>query len=457
MDVHDPNDLLRQHTHPRGQRSVPRRRRLATLGTVCAALFCVTGTSTASAVASTAHLSSVQNVVWWNMWSGSNVAITDQMVSEFNASHPGIHVTQLNVPSSDGDAKLLSSIAGGNPPDVFTEWNPTMGSLAATGAIQPLTKYETGPYAGIEKWMYPQVAAGGIYNGVPYAIPMSMNTWALYYNKSMLKAAGIATPPKTLAQLDADQAKEWQVSGNRVIQMGFYPIGQSWVIYSSYFKVHDYTNGKYELASDPGAKAEMNWMASYSKYNYSAVSALNSAYGTVAGGNADPFIMGREGFEVNGVWEAATNIPAANPPMANDFGIVPFPSVPGGATTPSTWLNGNYNVIPKGAKDPQGGLAFIAWLAGFNNPGITSFYPLGGWMPPSPTLATAAPFVKWTKQVPYVKLFVSLLTGPDTVTTTLTPTESEYFNSSTSALEALGTHKMTPSQALSYIDAQANK
>lgn len=439
------------------RKSKPSVRKATAIGTACAAALSVVMAAPAGALTIAKASTSVENVVWWNMWSGSNLTITDKMVTEFNASHPNIHVTQLNVPSNDGDAKLLSAIAGGDPPDVFTEWNPTMGSLAATGAIQPLTPYEAGTYAGIEKWMYPQVAAGGVYNGALYAIPMSMNTWALYYNKSMLKAAGVSTPPKTLAQLDADQAKEWKMDGSRAVQIGFYPIGQSWVIYSSYFNVHDYTNGKYNLASDPGAKAEMKWMASYSKYSYSAVNALDSAYGTVAGGNADPFIMGREGFEVNGVWEAATNIPAANPPMANNFGVVPFPSVPGGATGPSTWLNGNYNVIPKGAKDPKGALTFMAWLAGFHNPSITQFYPLGGWMPPSPTLISAAPFQKWEKQVPYVKLFANLLTGKDTVVSTLTPTESEYFDASTTALEALGTHKMTATQALQYIDAQANK
>lgn len=429
-----------------------RHRQILTLtSSIAVALGCA-GLSPIAADAST-----VQNVVWWNMWSGSTVPILQHMVQEFNASHPGIHVTELNVPAASGDAKLLSSIAGGDPPDVFTEWNPTVGSFASSGAIQPLTQFETGTYANIQKWMYPQVAAGGVYNGTPYAIPMSMNTWALYYNKSMLKAAGISSPPKTLAQLNSDQAKEWKMSGNRVTQYGFYPISEGWIYFTSYFKVHDAVNGKYDLATDPGARAEMKWMASYDKYNYSAVSALASAFGTVQGGNANPFVMGREGFEVNGVWEAATNIPAVNPPMANDFGVEPFPSVPGGATGPSTWLNGNYNVIPKGAKDPQGGFALIAWLAGYNNPGITKFYPEGGWMPNAPSLATTPAFENWVKQVPYVKLFVNLLTGSDTQASTLTPTEEQYYNSTWTALSALGTHKMTAAQALAYMDTQANK
>ena len=45
------------------------------------------------------------------------------------------------------------------------------------------------------------------YKGSLYAVPMSMNSFALYYNKSILAKAGITAPPKTLAQLDADAAK----------------------------------------------------------------------------------------------------------------------------------------------------------------------------------------------------------------------------------------------------------
>ena len=154
----------------------------------------------------------VQDITWQTMWSGSTLTLLNQMVSEFNSTHPDIHVTESNIPSSTGDAKLLSEIAAGDPPDVFTEWNPVLGEYAADGTIQPLTKYLTGTYAGLEKWEYPIALQGGEYNGTLYGLPMSMNSWALYYNKSMLKAAGISAPPTTLAQLYADQAKEWKIS-----------------------------------------------------------------------------------------------------------------------------------------------------------------------------------------------------------------------------------------------------
>ena len=32
---------------------------------------------------------------------------------------------------------------------------------------------------------------GGVYEGNLYAIPISMNSWALYYNKGIMNAAGI--------------------------------------------------------------------------------------------------------------------------------------------------------------------------------------------------------------------------------------------------------------------------
>ena len=65
--------------------------------------------------------SGVVNITWQTMWSGNTLTLLNQMVAKFNATHPGIHVTESSIPSATGDAKLLSEIAAGDPPDVFTE------------------------------------------------------------------------------------------------------------------------------------------------------------------------------------------------------------------------------------------------------------------------------------------------------------------------------------------------
>jgi multiple sugar transport system substrate-binding protein len=400
----------------------------------------------------------VVNITWQTMWSGNTLTLLNQMVTKFNSTHPDIHVTESNIPSATGDAKLLSEIAAGDPPDVFTEWNPVLGEYAADGTIQPLSKYLTGTYSGLDKWLYPIALQGGSYKGTLYGLPMSMNSWALYYNKSMLKAAGISSPPTTLAQLYTDQAKEWKLSGSKLEQIGFYPdlATSGFEYFGSFFGAVNCFNsaGQYDFANCKGAQAEANFFAQYDHYPYSAVDAMETAYGNVAGGDDDAFVAGKEGFIMDGPWEGAQNIPVTNPSMTRNFGVVAFPHTVGG---PSTFGQGNYNIVPKGASDPAAAFTFISWLAGYNNTAFTSqIDPKGGWMPASPSIVSQPAYQAWIKANPWLKVYVQQMSSPYSVTPTLTRTESEFETAEGAATEAIGEKTKTPQQALAYIDAQAN-
>jgi multiple sugar transport system substrate-binding protein len=401
--------------------------------------------------------SGVVNITWQTMWSGNTLTLLSQMVDKFNATHPDIHVTESNIPSATGDAKLLSEIAAGDPPDVFTEWNPVLGEYAADGSIQSFTPYLTGSYSGLESWLYPIALQGGEYNGTLYALPMGMNSWALYYNKSMLKAAGIASPPTTLAQLYADQAKEWKTPGGKLEQIGFYPgYDQGMEYFDSFFGAVNCfaSTGKYDLSSCPGAESEAQFLASYDDYPYADVAAMETAYGAVAGGDDDAFVAGKEGFDMDGPWEGAQNIPVTNPSMVGNFGVVPFPGTVGG---PSTFGQGNYNIIPKGSAHPQQAFEFIAWLAGYNNESfMTSLYPKGGWMPTSPAGAATPAFQAWLKANPWLDVFIQQMSSPYSVTPKLTATESEFFTAEATASENIAEKSTSWQQALTYIDQQAN-
>jgi multiple sugar transport system substrate-binding protein len=412
----------------------------------------------AASTSSNSSSGKVANVTWQTMWSGNTLTLLSQMVSKFNSTHPNIHVTESNIPSATGDAKLLSEIAAGDPPDVFTEWNPVLGEYAADGTIQPLSKYLTGTYSGLEKWEYPIALQGGEYKGTLYALPMSMNSWALYYNKSMLKAAGISSPPTTLAQLYADQAKEWKISGSKIDQIGFYPdlATSGFEYYGSFFgAVNCFSSaGQYDFANCAGAKAEANFFAQYDSYPYSDVVALQTAYGNVAGGDDDAFVAGKEGFNMDGPWEGAQNIPVTNQSMVSNFGVVAFPNTVGG---PSTFGQGNYNIIPKGASNPSAAFTFISWLAGYNNETFTSqMDPKGGWMPASPSIVSQPAYQAWLKANPWLNVFVQQMSSSNSVTPALTKTESEFELAEGTATEAIGEKTKTPQQALAYIDSQAN-
>lgn len=416
--------------------------------------------ATAFAGTATRSASSVTNLTWWTMWSGSSLIPIEKMVKQFNSTHPTIHVTEVNVPSSNGDAKLLSSIAAGDPPDVFTEWNLVLGQDAQTSAILPMNQYLTGKYAGLEKWEYPLSVQGGEYKGKLYAIPMGMDSWGLYYNKSIMKAAGISSPPTTLAQLDADQAKEWKIrtagssrsgSTRTTRQASFLPTTSASSVPRTASRAPSTTS-----RTARGRRLPRNWIASYAKYPFPLVSGMESAYGDVSGGGEDAFSQGKAGFEMEGPWIGAQFIPGSNPSMGQNFGVIPFPAtgyVPSGGTLGQ----GNFNIIPKGASNPSAAFQLIAWLAGYDNTKyIATIDPTGGWVPAGPSVAAAAPYQAYVKKFPWMATFLKQMSSPYSATPRLTPTEAAYYNASQTATEDILTKKLTPMQALKYIDSQGN-
>jgi multiple sugar transport system substrate-binding protein len=441
-------------TH-KGGKYLPHRVAKITTAITAAALVSAMGLGTASVAGA-----SVITINWETMWSGATLQLLNKMVQQFEKTHPGIHVTESAITGTQSTttAKVLSSIAAGDPPDVFTEWWPVLGEFAADGDILPMNQYLTGQYAGFEKWEWPVSVQGGSYKGSLYAVPMSMNSFALYYNKQILAKAGIMSPPTTLAQLDADAAKEWVINNGRLSQLGFFPDtdGNSFLFYTPYFGATNCVTParKYDYESCKGAQTEMNWIATFSKYPYAQVTALQAAEGTIAGGNTDLFTGAKAGFILSGPWEGAQNVPVANPALEGKFGVVPFPGpVPG----PSTLGQGNFNIIPKGSAHPAQAFEFIAWLAGYNNAAFTaSIDPIGGWVPAGPSVTKAPAYQKWLKSNPYLSSFLPAMSNPHTVAPFLSPTESQLFAAMDTATANVLQKIMTPEQALKYIDQQGN-
>jgi multiple sugar transport system substrate-binding protein len=449
---------VEQAARPRSHRPnwlKSRRLSRVSMAIATAAVIGATGLGTAGVASA-----SVVTINWETMWSGQTLQLLNQMVAQFEKTHPNIHVTESAITGTQTTttAKLLSSIAAGDPPDVFTEWWPVLGEFAADGDIVPMDKYVAGQYAGFEKWEFPIALKGGQYKGSLYAVPMSMNSFALYYNKSILAKAGITAPPKTLAQLGADSAKTWIVKNGRLQQVGFFPDtdGNSFLFYTPYFGATNcFTSaGKYDYENCKGALTEMNWIASFSKYPYAQVTALSAAEGTIAGGNTDLFTGEKAAFILSGPWEGAQNVPVANAKMEGDFGVVPFPGTVPGA---STLGQGNFNIIPKGAAHPAQAFQLITWLAGYHNEAFTaSIDPKGGWVPAGPSVTQAPAYQSWLKANTWLSSFLPPMSSPYSAAPDLTPTESQLFSAMDTATANVLQKIMTPEQALKYIDQQGN-
>jgi multiple sugar transport system substrate-binding protein len=105
----------------------------------------------------------------------------------------------------------------GNAPDVEEFFNTDFAELAARGALAPLPSgYSTSGYST-------QALQSGKFLGKLYAIPWGFAVKSLYYRRDFFKEAGIASPPKTWAQLEADALKlTKRNSSGDITRVGFW-------------------------------------------------------------------------------------------------------------------------------------------------------------------------------------------------------------------------------------------
>ena len=74
----------------------------------------------------------------------------------------------------------------GKSPDILLVDNPVVSTLASAGILT--TTAQNGLSTGA---IAPNILGAGVINGKTYGVPIGANTLALYYNPTILKAAGV--------------------------------------------------------------------------------------------------------------------------------------------------------------------------------------------------------------------------------------------------------------------------
>ena len=140
-------------------------------------------------------LAQVSLEVWGTFEDTQNM---QPFLTDYQAKRPNVQITytEKNVETYEED--LLDALASGTGPDIFgihNDWLPEYyDKLAEVDPAQWSVKEykETFLKAPTEDF---------IRDGKIYAAPLSMDSLALYYNKSILGSAGIGNPPKTWTEL----------------------------------------------------------------------------------------------------------------------------------------------------------------------------------------------------------------------------------------------------------------
>jgi multiple sugar transport system substrate-binding protein len=116
-------------------------------------------------------------------------------INQFEKQNPGFTVKRDVVPNGTMESQELVEAAAGQLPDLLMMDNPWVGGLAAAGDLVPLDELGVNT-----KGLTEGAIAAGSFHGTQFGIGFGNNSLGLFYNKTLLKAAGVS-PPTTWAQL----------------------------------------------------------------------------------------------------------------------------------------------------------------------------------------------------------------------------------------------------------------
>lgn len=197
-------------------------------GIAICSLFVLAGQGCLGGGGSTATLEPVELTIW-RVFDEDDTF--DTIVSNYRALHQNVKINYRELRFEEYEDELIRAFAEGRGPDIFSVHNTKMGEFKSLMDPMPESVTITQTEArgtvrqefvttSVQKKMptqrdiktdyVEQVASDVILNYQPdpdfdpqeriFGLPMSFDTLALYYNKDLLDAAGIASPPETWDQ-----------------------------------------------------------------------------------------------------------------------------------------------------------------------------------------------------------------------------------------------------------------
>src|SRR5580693_3957891 len=309
------------------------------------------GIATAALMIGAAH--ATETIVWWDFLSGGDGVRMKAMLDEFNKEHEGkVHIDattfEWGVPFY---SKVQTSAAVGQGPDVMTYHESRMPLGVSQGVLSPLSPDELAA-AGIKASDFSPAnwkAAQGP-DGKQYAVPLDIHSIILYYNKDLLKKAGLLGDdgkPRGLdgvANWDAALAK---LTSNGVSGIALPNDGASgWRIFYTLFNQQGgqfLKDGKF-LDGDNLAKATTT-LTEMQKWVKSGWAPSNTEYPA----SIALFTSGKAAMHINGVWEVPTMVDLAKKGQLFDWGAIQIPVI---FDHPATWADSHSFAIPDRKGNP---------------------------------------------------------------------------------------------------------
>jgi multiple sugar transport system substrate-binding protein len=268
----------------------------------------------------------VIELTYWPAPNPQEVQLADSIVTQWNRTHPGVHVRMQSIPVSQSTEEvLLAAIAGRTTPDVCSNiWPGALAEFTRLGGLVALDQFADFDSAVTSRTPKDVVESLRDPTGHFFQMPWKTNPVMMFYNKRLFEESGVTGAPRTYSEYYAAARKvtrDTNGDGQTDVWMGerdIRPIWwQRWFDYYSFYiaasKGHTlFVNG------DPNLdKAASDQVLQFFQTCY----ADNFFPHTFFQGG-DPFLLERKATHFAGPYLIAT-LRSLAPNLR--FGVVPIP------------------------------------------------------------------------------------------------------------------------------------
>ncbi|MCK9794317.1 extracellular solute-binding protein [Isoptericola sp. 4D.3] len=309
------------------------------------------------------------SVMIWDLFSGGDGALMQEMVGAVAKANPDIAVDSTTLAwGAPYYTKLAMASSGGRPPEAAVMHMSRLAGYAPGGLLEPFDLDALADLGVTQDHFAPAVWEKAQFDGQLYALPLDTHPYIAFHNPAIAGDAGLlgadgrlAIAPGADAFLDAGRAMA-EVTGETGVSWGYLrdPAG----CWRTFWGLYNQNGGGYDLT--PGKPAELDERAAEEVFEF----LQEMVDGTVAAKNQDGgaasgrFMSDRTGVMFAGEWDLPM-FRDANP----DVGASPFPAI---FDQPANYADSHSFVLPRQARpDPAKREATYRVLAGLLKEGLT--------------------------------------------------------------------------------------
>lgn len=167
----------------------------------------------------------------WGLFDDSDVM--QKAISDYQKRNPTVKeiiYKKMTVDSYEND--IMDALATGNGPDIFLIGNTWLAKHKAKLAPAPIDNLSSNQSLiitpkQVQDQFVDVVSSDFVSDGKVYALPLSVDSLALYYNKDLLNQAGISIPPVTWTDFDTAVKKITRIDSLGNIELSGAAMGMS--------------------------------------------------------------------------------------------------------------------------------------------------------------------------------------------------------------------------------------